>query len=91
MALYRDTKSGARVDENYSKRLKLYGLVVRMKEEHIVRRRMLDVHIPGKRIGLPNKRWEDNRDLTEAGLKEDNTITRAAWINQIVSYAGDSR
>ena len=38
-------------------------------------RRMLDVDIPGKRRrGWPNLRWKDEckRDMTEAGLKEDN-------------------
>ena len=57
------------------KRLKWYGHVRRMKEEHIVRR-MLDVDTPGKRRnGRPNLRWKDayERDKTEAVLKEDNT------------------
>ena len=41
------------------KRLKWYGHVRRMKEEHIVRR-MLDVDIPGKiRRGRPNLRRKD--------------------------------
>ena len=41
------------------KRLKWYGHVRRMNEEHIVRR-MLDVNIPGKRRrGRPNLRWKD--------------------------------
>ena len=47
------------------KRLKWYGHVSRMKEEHIVRR-MLDVEIPGKRRrGRPNLRWKDacKRDI----------------------------
>ena len=61
------------------KRLKWYGHVRRMKEEHIVRR-MLDVDIPGKRRRRPNIRWKDvcERDMTEAGLKEDHTTNRAA-------------
>ena len=62
------------------KRLKWYGHVRRMKETHIVRR-MLDVEIPGKRRrGRPNLRWKDacKRDMTEMGLKEDNTANRAA-------------
>ena len=48
------------------KRLKWYGHVRRMKEEHIVRR-MLDADIPGKRSrGRPNLRWKDayNRYMT---------------------------
>ena len=27
--------------------------------------------------------------MTEVGLKEDNTTNRAAWRNNIISYAGD--
>ena len=59
------------------KRLKWYGHVRIMKEEHIVRR-MLDVDIPRKiRRGRPDLRWKDacNRDMTEAGLKEKNQQT----------------
>ena len=52
-------------------RLKWYGHVRRMKEEHIVRR-MLDVDIPRKRRrGRPNLRWKDvcKRDMTQAGKR----------------------
>ena len=69
------------------KRLKWYGHVSRMKDEHIVRR-MLHVEIPGKRRrGRPNLRWKDacKRDMTEVGLKEDKTTNRAAWRNTIIS------
>ena len=75
------------------KRLKWYGHVRRMKEEHIVRR-MLDVDIPGKRRrGRPHLRWKDacKRDMTEVGVKEDNTTNRAEWRNNINSYTGDPR
>ena len=64
-----------------------------MKEEHIVIR-MLDVDIPGnRRRGRPNLRWIDacKRDMTEAGLKEDNTTNRAAWRKMINIYTGDPR
>ena len=67
------------------KRLKWYGHVRRMKEEHIVRR-MLDVDIPGKRRrGRPNLRWKDacKRDMTEAGLREDNTTNRKEENSQL--------
>ena len=73
------------------KRLKWYGHVRRMKEEHIVRR-MLDVDIPGKRRrGRPNLRWKDacKRDMTQAGLKEDNVTNRAEWRKKLISYTGD--
>ena len=75
------------------KRLKWYGHVRRMKEEHIVRR-TLDVDIPGiRRRGWPNLRWKDacKRDMTEVGLKEDKITNRAAWRNTIISYTGDLR
>ena len=48
------------------KRLKCYGHVRRMKEEHI-ERIMIDVDIPGKgRRGRPHLRWKDacKRDMT---------------------------
>ena len=75
------------------KRLKWYGHVRRMKEEHIVRR-ILDVDIPGKRRrGRPNLRWKDacKRDMTQAGLKEDNAKNRAEWRKKLISYTGDPR
>ena len=53
------------------KRLKWYGHVRTMKEEHLVRI-MLDVDIPGKRRrGRPNLRWKDacKRDVPEVGIK----------------------
>ena len=31
------------------------------------------------------------RDMTEVGLKEENTTNRAAWRNKITSYTGDPR
>ena len=75
------------------KRLKWYGHLRRMKEEHTVRR-MLDVDTPGKRrSGRPNQRWKDacKRDMAEVVLKEDKTTNRAAWRNTIISYTGDHR
>ena len=75
------------------KRLMWYGHVVRMKEEHIVRK-MLDVNIPGKRSrGRPNLRWKDacKRDMTKSGLKEDNATNRAECSKKLISYIGDPR
>ena len=49
-------------------------------------KRMLTVYVPGKRRrGWPDLGWKDpcRRDMTEAGLKEDNTTKRAEWINKI--------
>ena len=75
------------------KRLKCYGHVRRMEEEHIVRR-MLDVDIPGKRRrGRPKLRWTDacKRDMTKVGMKESNTTNRAAWRKKIDSHTSDPR
>ena len=75
------------------KRLKWYGHVRRMKEEHIVRR-MQDVDIPGKiRRGRTNLRWKYacKRDMTQAGLKEDNETNRAEWMKKLISYTGDPK
>ena len=77
-------------NKSTEKRLKWYGHVRRMKEEHTVRS-MLDVEIPGKRRrGRPNLRWKDacNRDMTEQGLIGDKTTNRAAWRKGIISYTG---
>ena len=57
-------------------------------------RRMLDVDIPVKR-----RRWQSNlewkdvckRDMTEAGLKEDNATNMAEWRKKLISFTGDPR
>ena len=57
-------------------------------------RRMEDVDIPGKRRRVrPNLRWEDacKRDMTQAGLKEDNATNRAEWRKKLISYTSDLR
>ena len=57
-------------------------------------RRMLDVDIPVKRRrGRSNLGWNDvcKRDMTQAGLKEDNAINRAEWRKKLISYTGDPR
>ena len=75
------------------KRLTWCGHVRRMKEVQIVRR-MLYVDIPGKRRrGRPNLRWKDacKRDMTQAGLEEDNATNRAEWRKKLISYTGDPK
>ena len=75
------------------KRLKWYGHVRRMKEEHIVRR-MLHMDIPGKRRrGRPNLRWEYacKKDAIEVELKVVNTTKTAAWREKLNSYTDDPR
>ena len=86
----RVAQASKKITEN---RLKWYGHMRRMKEEHVVRR-MRDVDIPGKRRrGRPNLRWKDacKRDMTQAGLKEDNATNRAEWRKKLFSYTGDPR
>ena len=59
------------------------------RSEHYI----LDVDIPGKRR-QPNQRWWKDackRDMTEAGLKEDKTINRAAWRKKTMSYTTQGR
>ena len=71
------------------KRLKWYGHVRRMKEEHIVRR-MLDVEIPGeRRRGRPNLRWKDacKRDVTEKSGSERGQIRQTGQHGGIRSSA----
>ena len=76
-------KNGASVQENYRK---MSEDVMRMKEEHVVKR-MLDVDIPGKRKrGRPNLRKDAcKRNMAEAELKEDKTTNRAAWRKKLNS------
>ena len=76
-----------------TERLKWYDHVRRIKGEHIVRR-MLDMEIPVKRRrGRSNLRWTDacKRDMTQAGLKEDNATNRAEWRKKLISYTGNPR
>ena len=75
------------------KRLKWYGHVRRMKEEHIMRR-MLYMDIPWKICrGRPYIRRKDayKRDMTEAGLAEDKATNRAEWKTRLISFTGDHR
>ena len=54
------------------RRLKWYGHVIRMEEDHVVRRVMTKA-IPGKRKrGRPKTRWKDvcKRDMQTVGLRE---------------------
>ena len=52
-------------------------------------RRMQDVDISGKpRRAWPNLRWKyvRKRDVTEAGLNEDNATNRGEWMKKLSSY-----
>ena len=63
------------------RRLKWYGHVMRMEEDHVVRRVMTKA-IPGKRKrGRPKTRWKDvcKRDMQTVGLREGDEGDRAYW------------
>ena len=84
-------QASRKITEN---RLKWYGHVRRMKEEHTMRR-MLDVEIPGKgKKGAAKPkmgRCMYERDMTEARLKDDNATNRAEWRKKLINYTGDPR
>ena len=84
-----DNKISASVQESCRKTIH----VVMMKEENIVRR-MLDEDIPGKiRRDRTHMKWKDacKRDMTEVGLKENNTRHKASWRNTMNRYTRDPR
>ena len=70
------------------KRLKWYGHVKRVKEEHTVRR-MLDGDIPGTIRRGTDACKRIKRYMIEAGLKEDNATNRAEWRKKLISYTCD--
>ena len=75
------------------RRLKWYGHVMRMEEDHVVRRVMTKA-IPGKRKrGRPKTRWKDvcKRDMQTVGLKEGDEGDRAYWKETIDNHSGDPR
>ena len=75
------------------RRLKWYGHVMRMEEDHLVRRVMTKA-IPGKRKrGRPKTRWKDvcKRDMQTVGLREGDEGERAYWKETINNYDGNSQ
>ena len=75
------------------RRLKWYGHVMRMEEDHVVRRVMTKA-IPGKRKrGRPKTRWTDvcKRDMQTVGLREGDEGDRAYWKETINNHSGDPR
>ena len=75
------------------RRLKWYGHVMRMEEDHVVRRVMTKA-IPGKRKrGRPKTRWKDvcKRDMQTVGLREGDEGDRAYWKETINNHSGDPR
>ena len=74
------------------KRIKWYGHVMRMKQEHTTVRRMLDVEREKKKKRAAKPKVEQcTTYMREAGLKEDNKTNRAVWRDNITSYIGDPR
>ena len=75
------------------RRLKWYGHVMRMEEDHVVKRVMTKA-IPGKRKrGRPKTRWKDvcKRDMQTVGLTEGDEGDRAYWKEMINNHSGDPR
>ena len=75
------------------RRLKWYGHVMRMEEDHVVKRVMTKA-IPGKRKrGRPKTRWKDvcKRDMQTVGLREGDARDRAYWKEMINNHSGDPR
>ena len=73
--------------------MKWYGHVMRMEEDHVVRRVMTKA-IPGKRKrGRPKTRWKDvcKRDMQTVGLREGDEGDRAYWKETINNHSGDPR
>ena len=69
------------------------GHVMRMEEDHVVRRVMTKA-IPGKRKrGRPKTRWKDvcKRDMQTVGLREGDEGDRAYWKETINNHSGDPR
>ena len=75
------------------RRLKWYGHVMRMEDDHVVKRVMTKA-IPGKRKrGRPKTRWKDvcKRDMQTVGLREGDAEDRAYWKEMINNHSGDPR
>ena len=73
--------------------LKWYGHVMRMEEDHVVKRVMTKA-IPGKRKrGRPKTRWKDvcKRDMQTVGLREGDAWDRAYWKEMMNNHSGDPR
>ena len=69
------------------------GHVMRMEEDHVVKRVMTKA-IPGKRKrGRPKTRWKDvcKRDMQTVGLREGDAGDRAYWKEMINNHSGDPR
>ena len=67
--------------------------VMRMEEDHVVKRVMTKA-IPGKRKrGRPKTRWKDvcKRDMQTVGLREGDAGDRAYWKEMINNHSGDPR
>ena len=76
-------------DKLWNARLRWYGHVKR-REECYVRKRMMEVTVPGRRKrGRPRKRWMDlaREDMESVGAKEGDEIYLVKW--RILSRCGD--
>ena len=88
-----DSKSGASFQRNYRKTTE----VVRPCEEnergtHSEKNaRCGHAREKKKRAAKPKMENACKRDMTQAGLIEDNATNRAEWRKKLISYTGDPR
>ena len=72
--------------------LTLYGHVMRMEEDHVVRKVMTKA-IPGKGREGDQRQGKDvcKRDMQTVGLREGDEGDRAYWEETINNHSGDPR
>ena len=89
----RNDESSAGVQKDNGEKTEMVWHVMRMEEDHVVKRVMMKT-IPGKRKrGRPKTRWKDvcKRDMQTVGLREGDERDRAYWKEMINNHSGDPR
>ena len=90
----RNNESSAGVQkDNGEKTEMVYGHVMRMEEDHVLKRVMTKA-IPRKRNrGGPKTSWKDvcKRDMQTVGLREGDEGDMAYWKEMINNHSGDPR
>ena len=77
------------VDKLQNARLRWYEHVKR-REEDYVRKRMMEMAVPGRRKrGRPRRRWMDlvRKDMERVGTREGDKVDRMKW--RLLSRCGD--
>ena len=85
----RDRENCKAGDKLRNARLRWYGHVKR-REEGYVRKRMMEMAVPGRRKkGRPRRGWMDlvRDDMERVGAREGDEIDRVKW--RILSRCGD--